>query len=235
MDFDDIGYYEPDQAEIILDEFAEKMRGVLAGKVRDEIELLRRQNDDMKGKNEKLREQQKAVERKAKELEEEKKDLERNFYRAKFSDVLKPYLDNDEYFIVSYVSHVGPKCAYCNDERKLLFTAVNGKTILQNCDCNTHEYWYEPVKAILGIITLYKSNRDGREFGVSADFEKDVDYSTNRMRAEPRMIVKNYTDDVPEIAKTLKYEQSIVFTSAEECQKYCDYLNQQKKEHENGS
>jgi len=233
MEFDDTGYYEPEQAEIILDEFVGKMRDALTSKARDEIELLRRENAELKEANKNLRNKENAVKKWAKELEEKEKYLERDFLRKKFEDLLQPFLDNVEVFYASHEAHEQPKCGYCDDKRELLFTAANGQTALRNCGCSEKKYWYEPKKVPLRIVNLYKSNRDGREYVAAAEFNKDEYYSVKTMIVEPKALIKNYTDDVPEIAKSFNYyDHAVVFTSAEECQKYCDYLNQQKGEGE---
>jgi len=233
MEFDDIGYYEPEQAEIILDEFVGKMRDALTSKARDEIELLRRENDELKDKNKKLREQEFAVKQKERELEEKEKYLERDFLRKKFEDLLQPFLDNVEVFYASHEAHEQPKCGYCDDNRKLLFTAANGQTAFRNCGCNEKKYRYEPKKVRFRIINLYKSSRNGREYVASAEFRKHEYDSAETMIVEPKALIKNYTDDVPEMAKSFNYyDHAVVFTSVEECQKYCDYLNQQKEEGE---
>ena len=65
MNFDDVGYYEPSQAEMIMDEFMGKMRDALTYTAKNEIDQLRHKNAQLEEENKKLRQQgqKKAVDK----------------------------------------------------------------------------------------------------------------------------------------------------------------------------
>jgi len=226
MDYDEIEFYEPGQADIILEEYLAKMREALTDRAKYEIERLNRENMDLKEQNKKLRDREGDVKAKARLLEEKEKDLERKFYSKKFADVLQPFMDTTDGFIALQVGHEQPKCEYCDDKRQLLFTASNGSTTLKSCDCDRRKYRFDPVEVSLKVINFYKSTRNGNEFVATAVFDTDNAYNENTyFKAETRLIVDTFTDEIPALAKSLKYEYRVVFKSAEECQKYCDWLN----------
>ena len=227
MEFDTIDYYEPGQAEIILDELAVKMREALTDKIKYEIEALHKENTSLKEQNKKLTEEAYAVKSKERQLEDKEKHLEYQFYKKKFNEFLQPFLDNIEVYDASHEPHEQEKCEYCNEERKLLFTASNGKTELKICDCAHRKYWWEPKKVSLHKIEFYKKTYDGYTFYGIAHFynEKDGD---RYFKVDLQMLLDEFTDETLELVKKLKYEHRIVFKSQEECQKYCDWKNKEK-------
>lgn len=227
MEYGDYEYYEPGQAEMIMDEFMGKMREALSDTAKNEIETLRRENEALKESNAKLRKRDGEVSLKARQLEDKEKDLERAFYRKKFNEFLEPFLNNIEVYFASHEPHTQPKCEFCDDERKLIFAANNGKTTVQMCECAQRKYWHEPKKTSLQVIEFYKRDWNGKEFVATAHFDPKSDYDDRYLSAEIRMIVDRFSDETLQMIDSLKYRDKAVFKSQEECQKYCDQLNSQ--------
>jgi hypothetical protein len=233
MDFDDVGYYEPKQADMILDEYMGKMREALTEATKKEIERLKRENEELKEANKILRSEEVKVKYKANKLEEKEKSLERGFYQKKFSEILEPFINNITVYTASMAGHKQEKCSYCDEKGYLTFTAKNGQETNQPCKCQSYIYWYEPVVCELMEISFFKClSREGRQFIVTGKFEKDGGDDERWFNSERREVIDTFTPVRFELIKIKDYKHRIVFTSQEECQKCCDYLNAIKKEKE---
>lgn len=226
MNYDDCEYYEPTQADMIMDEFIDKMREALTDAAKDEIERLRRENEELKKYNYTLLKREVDIGAKSRQLDEKEKDLERSFYRKKFNEFLQPFLDNIEVYFASHEPHEQPKCEFCNDERKLIFTASNGDVKMEWCKCAHKKYWREPKKATLQAIEFYKRDWNGKEFIATAQFEPTFPHDDDKyLSVNVRMIVEQLSDETLQMIESLEYRRNVVFTSQEECQKYCELLN----------
>jgi hypothetical protein len=107
---------------------------------------------------------------------------------------------------------------------------------MQNCKCGFGKYWYEPKKTTLQEIDFYKSyNSDDKKFVAVAKFYKDDGWEERYFKVEINMIVENFSDEIPALVNPLKYGYRVVFTSLEECQKYCDWKNREEARDDRGS
>jgi FtsZ-binding cell division protein ZapB len=232
MEFDECGYYEPSQADIILDEFTGKMREALTETAKNEIERLRRENAELKDANKKLRQEAVAVNMRSQELERKEKNLECRFYEKKFSEILEPLMNNITVYMASHEGHSQAKCSYCDDEGKLTFKAPDGQETRQYCKCRSYIYWYEPIVCELREISLFKYRRcDNKKFIATGKFERDSGDDERFFKSETRMVLEVFSQEVVEQIKT-DYNHRIVFTSKAECQKYCDWLNAEREKNE---
>jgi hypothetical protein len=228
MEFDECGYYEPSQADIILDEFMGKMREALTVTAKNEIEQLRRENAELTDANKKLRQEAVAVNMRSQELERKEKNLECRFYEKKFSEILEPFMNNITVYTASHEGHSQAKCSYCDDEGNLTFTAINGQETRKQCQCRNFIYWYEPIICELRELSLFKYRfSDGNKFIATGKFEKDSGDDERYFKSETRMVLDVFSQEVVGQIKT-DYDKRIVFTSKEECQKYCDWLNAER-------
>jgi hypothetical protein len=239
MNFDDVGYYEPEQAGMILDEYMGKMREALTEAAKNEIERLRRKNKELSEANKKLCLEAANVREKARELQEKEKYLEAWFYQKKFSEILEPFMNNITVYMASDVRHDQKKCSYCDDDGYLIFTAKNGQETRSPCECQRSVYWYEPVVCELKEISLYKyQNCDGKTFIATGKFARDDRDDDRFFNTDTHQVLDTFSpEEYMELKKSTVYDRRIVFTSKEECQKCCDWLNaeRKKKEMENGN
>jgi hypothetical protein len=224
----DFGDYEPEQAEMLVNEFMGKMREALTETAKNEIEQLRQKNEVLNGTVNRLKQEAIAVKQKARELEEKEKSLEYRFYEKKFSEILEPFMKDIEVYTASHEGHKQDKCSYCDDEGNLVFTAINGQETIRPCKCRDRIYWYEPLLSRLREFTLYKyRNCDGKKFIATGKFDKNNDDDERYFKAEVFMVIDKFSEE------TLKlrggYEYKLVFPSKDECQKYCDWLNTEKE------
>ena len=48
------------------------------------------------------------------------------------------------------------------------------------------------------------------------------------------MVIETFSEETPDLVKSVRYDKRVVFTSKEECQKCCDWLNEENKRKETG-
>ena len=213
-------YYEPSIADEIFAEYLNKMKNALTESTKYQIEKIKIENEELKEENKRLHEKQHQVAVKERELLEKEKTLEKEFYRKKFSELLKPFTDNYEGYYANSTYKKVNKCEKCDDERKIIYTSLYGEEIKRDCLCNTRYELYEPQHTIIEVLGLWKSNEYNSKFGITPKYEnKDDDYKWGKL--EFAHFVDAFDEnDVYEIKK-----HDTLFKSKEECQKYCDYLN----------
>lgn len=218
-------YFEPGEAEIILTEFADKMKSVLLENVKTEIESIRAENEKLKLENDELKANVRAVRQKEQELKYRENDLERLFFQKKFSELLTPIVEKYTGYYVDYSYKNRPKCSNCDENRKIIFTSPQGETIERSCDCAGSASYYHPRQTELEKIDLWKDRYD-RKFVVTPQYENKSDddnrWSSLKLKTVIDVFEKETADDIR------RYES--VFSSEKECQKYCDYLNLHKEE-----
>lgn len=213
-------YFEPGEAEIVLSEFAEKMKSVLLVNVKTDIDSIKAENEKLKLENDELKAKERAVYQKEQELKYRENDLERLFFQKKFSELLTPLVEKYTSFYVDYSYKKRPKCSNCNENRKIIFTSPQGKTIEQSCECAGSDGYYHPKQTELEKINLWKDRYD-RKFVVTPQYENRSDDDNRWSSLKLKTVIDVF--DKESAGDIRRYES--VFSSKEECQKYCDYLN----------
>lgn len=222
---EEFSYFEPSIADEILMEYQERMKNALLESVKSEISNLKDENSELKEENENLKKKIREIEYKEKALEAREKDMEREFYRKKFSEILKPYEKQMILWVGEYQSFLADKCNLCDSDRKVTYTASDGSTVKLDCKCKKYYSIKVPIKVNVIYLDLFKDDfysKDSR-FILTPKYEgKQYDSKYAELRV-------SYVFDVfkPENVEdlVLKYSCYIGFTSKEECQKYCDWIN----------
>lgn len=144
-------YYKPTLADEIMYEYQEKMKDALLESVKNKLEKAESEYIRIKKENEQLRKQSRDVENKRRELEQKEKDLERNFYRKKFSELIKPFEEKYSGYYADKEYKMVEKCNQCDSERKVNYTAPNGETKYLDCSCKKSYMVYLPVSTSINI------------------------------------------------------------------------------------
>jgi len=212
--------YEPTLADEIMLEYQQKMKDALLGSVKLDIEGIKSENERLKEENNRMWENQHEVAAKERELAAKEKVLERDFYRKKFSELLKPLEEKYSGYYAEYSFIPVDKCGHCDDERKIIYTAHNGDTVKQNCSCNKRNKVYQPEHTIIDVLNIWKS-KDNCQVGMSAEYhdKSDDDYRWSRLDFTQFINMFDETT-APDL-----FNRKVLFESKEECQKYCDWLN----------
>jgi regulator of replication initiation timing len=222
-------YYEPSIADEILMEYQEKMKNALLESVKSEISNLKDENNKLKEENEKLKIKIMEVQYKEEELKTKERELEKEFYRKKFSEMLKPYEKQMVVWIAEYETFLADKCNLCDDDRKITYTAPDGSTIKLDCKCKKYYSLKVPTKVNVIYLDLFKDDfySKDRRFIITPKYEsREYDSKFAELRVSYVFDVFN-PEDVENLA--LKYGCYIGFTSKEECQKYCDWVNKKEQ------
>lgn len=231
----DTGYYEPSAADIFFDEIKDKFREYLTDDVKYELERLTKENENLKDRNSKLSDENYKlnVEKRNAEWSKEsiRKEVENEFYSKAIDEVFAPYIENVDVYYAENIPHEQPKCELCDNERSLVHEFPNHKIAKTACDCSKLIYYYEPKIATVGTLQYrVKPSRYNSERKYYVDKYKvynpdsrydDYGYADFKILH----IVDVFDDDTIDLRNTLSYGEKIGFKTEEECQKYCNWLN----------
>ena len=239
MDYDEFeNYYEPSEVDQLVEEFKDKCREHLLPNIREEIERLNKEKNDLRNKNEEYRKRESAISSKERDLkykeENLKREVEREFYKSNIEDTLKDYINKAEVWFADQKGFPQEKCPLCNDKRKLVANFPNGKTTETNCDCCNLVHKYIPETSELSLIKFSKKDsryQSDRKFYLSRSYipSKNSSYRDEYSHNEFKLyqIVDEFNDNTVELHETKEYGTKIGFKTKEECQKYCDWLNRE--------
>lgn len=232
-------YWEPSEADELFDEIKSKLVDAAKSSIKADMESLRSRNEYLENRNKELESKAREVEQKERDLQYKadnlRREVEREFYKTSIEDIFKEALEESTLWFADHKPHTRPKCDKCNDDREWEFIWPNGKKVTHQCDCAMYDYWYEPQETCL--ITLkykvhdskYPSERyyrlDKNHNVVKTSWYDDYSHSDFRIQ----FVYDKFCDDVIEKHNELGYGSYIGFKNKEECQKYCDWLNDQKK------
>lgn len=236
-DFDD--YYEPSEGELFFDEMKEKFREILKSDVESELTRLTKENEELRRAVQEYNNEKMELMRKTRELQHKednlKREVEREFYNKTMEEVLENLLEDSEVWYAEYVPHEKPKCDLCDEERQMIATYPNGEVIKKRCDCAIPAHVYEPVISVNKEIKFHKAWKprysDHKKCYFTKNYKPNKDYADaydyySEFRIEN--IYDEFNEDVKIYHEAKSYGTKIAFRNKEVCQKYCDWLNEQK-------
>lgn len=215
-------YHEPSEFDLRIDEFKESLMKSVKEDFIAELEELKKENESLQDVKKNFESIKRDYENKERELEIERNNAKREVRRELISDIL------DEYRLIMYqASQVGvekPKCDKCDKNRRINYKTPLGKDATEYCDCSTKEYTYKPKKHALvelsprnNFYDLSAFYYEVRNSGGKDEYLRLSDYSQHATYI--------YRDGMG--YKDIK-RYSTFFKTKEECQKYCDWLNENK-------
>ena len=112
-----------------------------------------------------------------------------------------------------------PKCNLCNDNRQLVAKFPNGKIATISCDCNKTITYYEPVKYSLFSIVL-----DKQQNFTKVMFKSEIN---NLIKLSDIAVFESFQNfQNAKESKKIDTYSNIGFTTQEECQLYCNLMNE---------
>lgn len=234
----DTGYYEPSDADIFFDEMKEKFREYLNDDIKYELDRLSRENEELREKNNKLSDENRKLnsEKQSAEWSKEtiRREVENEFYNKNIDEVFKDRLENIDIWFADYVYHQQPKCEYCNNDRKRVYKYPDGLEAEVACSCGKLIGCYEPNTATFNTLTYcvkpsrYSSERKifVKDWSLYKPENRYSDYGYGDFKI--LHIVDIFDDDTLDLREELSYGEVIGFKTEDECQKYCDWLNNQR-------
>jgi hypothetical protein len=224
--YDEEPYYEPTVADEIFIEYTQKLKDALKDNIKQDIENIKSENIRLKEENKNLKDRERDIDNKERQLQSKEKTLEADFFRKKFSEMLKPFEEHYSGYYADHTYKMKRKCNQCDENRQITYTAPNGDTVKKDCSCKKSYSYYVPKSSVITVIDLHKS--DGyskREFGMTPKYEnKDDDYRWSSFKFTQFIDIFNES-----IAEEIKYRDTL-FSSKEECKKFCDWLNKNYRE-----
>lgn len=230
--------WEPSEADELFDELKSKLVDAAKASLKNDMEFLKSRNESLEKRNKELEDKAQEVSRKESALEYKaqnlRREVEKEFYKTAINDLFKNVLEKSQLWFANNKPHEKPKCDKCNADRKWVLTWPDGTTTSKQCTCSQPDYWYEPEETWINILKYkvkdsnYPSERYYRldETYQNTGSDRRCDYSSADFGIQ--FVYDKFCDDVMEKHEQLNYGKRIGFTSKEECQKYCDWLNKQK-------
>jgi len=248
MSYEDYeNYYEPSEVDELVEEFKDKIREYILPDIKSEIERITKENLELKASKREYQNLEHELRQKQRELEWKEKNLkaevEREFNKKNIDDVLEDYIEKSEVWFGDSKSFKGEKCSLCDEERKLKAIFPNGEIAIIMCDCNKFYYKYVPEYALLTSIDFYKRDEnyrgDYKKFYLHRSFTPAKEYRDRNDESYRCFslchILEKFEESTKELHKDTNYDTKIGFTTIEECQKYCDWLEELKAEKKGGS
>lgn len=232
-------YYEPSEGEMFFDEMKEKFREILREDVNTELSRLTKENAELRKTVKEYNDKKMELARRERDIQYKednfKRDVEREFYSKTIEDVFEQLLEDSEVWYAEHVPHEKPKCGLCDEERQMVATYPNGDVVKKQCDCARPTYIYEPVISVNKQIRFHKAYKprysDHKKCYFTKNHRPNKDYVEaydyySEFRIEN--IYDEFNDEVKEYHEAKRYGEKIAFRNKEACQKYCDWLNEQK-------
>lgn len=218
-EFDD--YFEPGEFDEKIEELKNELRESVKKEINDEIEKLRKENKELQG----IKENFEAIK---KDFEEKKRKCERAMqsaeYHAKHAR-LKELMEQVKLVLwsVTWETRYKKKCNKCDCWRKIKVMLPSGNIVADSCTCRKTAHVYYPEENV-----LYEMSDRNHDFRVwyKERGNKEEEYFVADSIAVSLSKIIDHNKNFEEIDTNETYR--IFFTSFEECQEFCNYLN--KKE-----
>lgn len=228
--------WEPSEADELFDEMKSKLVDAAKASLKNDMESLKSRNKYLEKRNKELEDKAREVSSKEIDLEYKaqnlRREVEKEFYKTAIDALFKDAIEQSQLWFAANKPHEKPKCDKCDENRKWVLTWPDGTTTSKRCTCSQPDYWYEPEETWIEYIrytvkdSKYQSERYYR-------LDKSYQCIPNRMCDDYsyqdfgiQFVYDKFCDDVIEKHKQLGYGKKIGFKFKEECQRYCDWLNE---------
>lgn len=202
-----------------FDEQIEELKSALAKSVKQEIteemEALRKENAELREFRDKKQEYERELSKIKHDYAVKMQDAEQKAKRARLNDLLSFFS------VEAYRAHVEytqlPKCDKCDSKRRIHFKSPSGRDFSEDCACAKKRAYYYPKSE-----QLFKFYVDKNGFNSMYYTQESLD-DDDRFESCSHVYEKNQEP----FEKLNRYY--IVFLKKENCQKYCDWLNERQK------
>lgn len=215
MSYYDYDFYEgPTEFDMQVEEFKSALASSVRKEFMEEMDALKKENEELREFRDRKKEYERELREAKAEYRRKMQDAERQANRKKLKDLLSTfavtgYRVNPEY-------KKGPKCDRCDEDRKIHFMSPMGRNMTEDCSCAKNTCTYSPKEVHLLKFYVEKELSDTYFEQVG----KEEYYDSYSLCAE--VYDKNRTpfEDVNWFYT--------VFLTEDDCQKYCDWLNERE-------
>lgn len=231
--------WEPSEADELFGEIKSKLIDAAKTSIKVDMESLKSENEYLKKRNQELESHASQVAQKERDLQYKvnnlRREVEREFYKTAVEDIFKDALEQSVLWFADNKPHDKPKCDKCDSDRNWILVWPDGKQISRRCDCAYPDYWYEPQETWIDKLKykIHDSNYQSERY-----YRLDKTYNNTKSNRFDdysyrdfgiQFVYDKFCDDTIEKHEQLGWQKQIGFKTKEECQKYCDWLNEQKK------
>lgn len=240
-DYDEL-YWEPSEADELFDEIKDKLIDSAKSSLKNDMDILRSENARLKKRNAELEKKIYEVEQKEHSLnyksENLRREVEKEFYAKNVQDIFEEWINHAEVWYAENIPHDRPKCNLCNEERKWAVEFPDGSTTYKDCTCSKKDYVYEPRISQSVWSKFHKTKVKESIWGDKCRVYLKTSYEPNKEYADAydcysefhiERVFEKFNDEAIEYHKNKRYGERLAFESKEECQKYCDWLNKERK------
>lgn len=224
LDLSDEDFYdEPSEFEQQIDSLKESLLKSVKDEYQTEMERLRKENAELLVVKRDLASIKSQYRQKERELESEKNNLLRKVRSERLSTLMED-VSMDMYAVdCEFVK--GDKCQNCDGNRRIHFKSPQGNAVSEACICNKSKRVFSPA---LAVCYAFKLQNWGDCDGMVLRYQLQADKTEDIMELTGRKI--GY---VTSKTKATDFEKMEIFDSIfktiEECQAYCDWLNEREK------
>ena len=226
-------YYEPSEFDQQIEEFKQALRESVKEETKAEIASLKKELEELKEfKNERHKfiaeyeAQIREIKHHAESVERAAKESEEKWKKARLHQLLGDYLVIG--WKIGKTYELGEKCNKCDENRKIHFTSPQGNPYSEDCKCATRYYSYFPKEATLAEFYVRKKDFWWDDKGKTDFYDRYYTVTDKDEYDRYEAINEVYTSSDIDFAEVKQYKA--VFLRQEDCQKYCDWLNERVKE-----
>lgn len=220
IDFNDYNddFFEPGEFDSQIEELKEELRESVKKEIKDEIEKLRKENKELQGIKKNFDSIKRDFEAKKSECDRVMRNAESKAKQARLKELMEHF--KVTLWAVSWDYRYKKKCDKCDKNRRIQVVLPSGKTVDDECDCRVSKKVYYPKENV-----LYELSERNGEFMAwyRAEGDRGEEYFAGGSCAEYAKVVVDHNKDFKEIET--EELRKVFFTTKEECQEFCDYLN----------
>ena len=215
---DDEDYFEPSEFDEKIEELKEELRNSVRQEIKDEVERLRKENEELRDIKDNFSAIKADFESKKFEYEMAMQNAELNARRARLTVLMELY--KVVLWSVGLDYRYKKKCDKCNSWRDIQVTLPSGKVVNDACKCKVRKGVYHPHENVL--YELSDTDREIRAFYRKRG-DKGSEYIFADVNEQYAKIIVNHDTDFGKLEKA--NIRQVFFTTQEECQAFCNYLN----------
>lgn len=207
--WDDEFYDEPSEFDEKVDEFKKSLLNSVKAEYKEKMLKLEKENAGLQETKNNMAEIKNEYFKKMQELEGQKRIVR----STRLSELLKDLLVT----VYSTKAKYGysDKCEKCDGNRQVSFISPLGKEMKEDCACKISTVTYIPQE---NVLISFRVNSDST-FYAWYDYKEREDYHSSTG-------CKHLYDGQVEYDKIDEY--GTFFKTAEDCQRYCDWLNKKQ-------
>ena len=216
--WDEGDYFEPSEFDEKIEELKEELRNSVRQEIKDEVEKLRKENRELQGIKKNFESVKRDFERKKAECDRAMQNAECKARQVRLKELMEHF--KVTLWDVTWDYQYKKKCDKCDKYRIIHVTLPSGKVVDDECKCKVSKKVYHPQENV-----LYELIERNREFMAwyKAKGDEGSEYFVADVYAKYANVIVDHNKDFKEIEG--EEWRKIFFTTKEECQEFCDYIN----------